>query len=109
MNPIVRNYLFRHPRRILTRSSESKVQPRLNVGLDSLRSVSSGSRITSRREDKLGSQLKEEEKRGENINRKEMGKERIAIDGGGKDGKNIKQYLSHIERTATEPRDEVCV
>ncbi|KAK8901217.1 hypothetical protein QC760_010290 [Botrytis cinerea] len=106
MNPIVRNYLFRHPRRISTRSSESKVQPRLNVGLDSLRSVSSGSRITSRREDKLGSQLKEEEKRGENINRKEMGKERIAIDGGGKDGKNIKQYLSHIERTATEPRDE---
>ncbi|TGO28725.1 hypothetical protein BPAE_0024g00730 [Botrytis paeoniae] len=35
-----------------------------------------------------------------------MGKERITTDGGGKDGKDIKQHLSHIERTATEPRDE---
>ncbi|TEY64849.1 hypothetical protein BOTCAL_0142g00060 [Botryotinia calthae] len=106
MNPIVRNYLFRHLRRISTRLSESKAQPALNTGLHFLRSVASGSRTTIQREDKLGSQLKEEEKMGENNNRKEVGKERITTDGGGKDGKDMKQYLSHIERTATEPRDE---
>ncbi|KAF5877787.1 putative oxidoreductase nad-binding domain-containing protein 1 protein [Botrytis fragariae] len=106
MNPIVRNYLFRHPRGISIRLSESRVQPPLNIGLDFLRSVSSGSRVTSLGEGNLGSQLKKNKNRRVNINRKEMGRERMATDGGGKDGKDIKQYLSHIERTATEPRDE---
>ncbi|TGO53754.1 hypothetical protein BCON_0118g00070 [Botryotinia convoluta] len=90
----------------MTPGSESRVQPPLNIGLDFLRSVVSGSRITSLKEDKLGSKLKGKEQRGENINRKEMGRERITTDGGGKDGNDIKQYLSHMERTATEPRDE---
>ncbi|KAF7913320.1 hypothetical protein BELL_0147g00050 [Botrytis elliptica] len=106
MNPFVRYHLFRHPRRIPIRLSESRVQPPLNIGLDFLRSVSSGSRITSLGEDKLGYQLKEKKKSGKNIDRKEMGRERITTDGGGKHGKDIEQYLSHIERTATEPRDE---
>ncbi|KAF7881952.1 uncharacterized protein EAF02_006640 [Botrytis sinoallii] len=106
MNPIVRYHLFRHPRRIPIRLSESRVQPPLNIGLDFLRSVSSGSRITSLGEDKLGSQLKKNKKSGKNVDRKEMGREPITTDGEGKHGKDIKQYLSHIERTATEPRDE---
>ncbi|TGO82435.1 hypothetical protein BPOR_0832g00050 [Botrytis porri] len=106
MNPIVHYHLFRRARRISTRLSESIVQPRLNIGLDFLRGVASRSRVTSLGENSLGSQLKEKEKMGEDINREGMAKERITTDGWGKDEKDTKQYLSHIERTATEPRDE---
>ncbi|TGO18230.1 hypothetical protein BTUL_0011g00360 [Botrytis tulipae] len=106
MNSAVRYHLFRRPRRIPIRLSESRVQPPRNIGLDFLRSASSGSRITSLGDDKLGSQLRDKKESGKNVDRKEMGEERITTDGGGKHGKDIKQYLSHIERTATEPRDE---
>ncbi|KAF7959810.1 hypothetical protein EAE96_001416 [Botrytis aclada] len=106
MNSVVRKFLFRRSRRILIGLSESRVQPPLNIGLDFSRSVVSGPRVMSPGGDNLGSQLKAEGGREENINRKKMGKEQIVRDGGGKDGKDMKQYLSHIERTATEPRDE---
>lgn len=108
MNPAVRYHLFRHPQRIPIRLSESRVQPPLNIGLDFLRSVSSGPKITSLGNGKLGSQLIERKESRENVDRKEMEGERITADGRGKKGRDIKQYLSHIERTATEPRDEVC-